>query len=60
MVKFLQVNNAGASGVVVDEDALRALNLDPADWVRRYCRLTFHNSYHVVCVMQSLMNFCTS
>nr|GMD25998.1 (+)-neomenthol dehydrogenase-like isoform X2 [Ipomoea batatas] len=29
------VNNAGASGVVVDEDALRALNLDPADWEER-------------------------
>ncbi|OWM69077.1 hypothetical protein CDL15_Pgr025264 [Punica granatum] len=27
------VNNAGASGVITDEDALRALNLDPADWL---------------------------
>lgn len=30
----MQVNNAGASGVVVDEDVLRALNVDPEDWVR--------------------------
>lgn len=28
-----QVNNAGASGVVVDEERLRALNIDTADWV---------------------------
>jgi len=30
----MQVNNAGVSGVVVDEDVLRALNVDPEDWVR--------------------------
>lgn len=29
----LQVNNAGASGVVVDEEGLRALNIDPSSWV---------------------------
>lgn len=29
----LQVNNAGASGVVVDADGLRALNIDPDSWV---------------------------
>ncbi|KAJ9548254.1 hypothetical protein OSB04_020797 [Centaurea solstitialis] len=29
----LDVNNAGASGVVVDEDGLRALNIDPASWL---------------------------
>ncbi|KAI3742338.1 hypothetical protein L1987_60018 [Smallanthus sonchifolius] len=27
------VNNVGASGVVVDEDGLRALNIDPASWL---------------------------
>ncbi|CAA2969344.1 short-chain dehydrogenase reductase 2b-like [Olea europaea subsp. europaea] len=27
------VNNAGASGVLVDEDGLRALNIDPATWL---------------------------
>ncbi|KAJ0094084.1 hypothetical protein Patl1_15611 [Pistacia atlantica] len=27
------VNNAAASGVIVDEDGLRALNIDPASWV---------------------------
>ncbi|KAK2973199.1 hypothetical protein RJ640_009829 [Escallonia rubra] len=27
------VNNAGASGVMVDEDGLRALNIDPASWL---------------------------
>ncbi|XP_051142337.1 (+)-neomenthol dehydrogenase-like [Andrographis paniculata] len=27
------VNNAGASGVEVDGDALRALNIDPAEWL---------------------------
>ena len=32
--KFLQVNNAGASGMVPDEDVLRAMNMDPVDWVR--------------------------
>lgn len=35
---FLQVNNAGASGLIVDEDGLRALNIDPADWVISYRR----------------------
>lgn len=30
---LLQVNNAGASGVVVDEEGLRALNIDPSTWV---------------------------
>jgi hypothetical protein len=30
---YNKVNNAGASGVVVDEDGLRALNIDPASWV---------------------------
>ncbi|GJU74120.1 retrovirus-related pol polyprotein from transposon TNT 1-94, partial [Tanacetum coccineum] len=29
------VNNVGASGVVVDKDGLRALNIDPASWVRK-------------------------
>ncbi|PHT68908.1 hypothetical protein T459_28395 [Capsicum annuum] len=29
----IQVNHAGASGVVVDEDVLRALNVDPEDWL---------------------------
>ncbi|CAI9774547.1 unnamed protein product [Fraxinus pennsylvanica] len=29
----LDVNNAGASGVLVDEDALRTLNIDPATWL---------------------------
>ncbi|KAM3398683.1 hypothetical protein P3S68_002199 [Capsicum galapagoense] len=38
LAKFIQtqygsVNNAGASGVVVDEDVLRALNVDPEDWL---------------------------
>ncbi|PHU03495.1 hypothetical protein BC332_28746 [Capsicum chinense] len=28
-----KVNNSGASGVVVDEDVLRALNVDPEDWL---------------------------
>ncbi|KAL3325169.1 hypothetical protein AABB24_038996 [Solanum stoloniferum] len=28
------VNNAGASGVVPDEDVLRAMNMDLVDWVR--------------------------
>jgi hypothetical protein len=32
----MQVNNAGVGGVVVDQDALRALNIDPDTWV---CRL---------------------
>ncbi|KAK3003026.1 hypothetical protein RJ639_019436 [Escallonia herrerae] len=27
------VNNAGASGVMVDEDGLRALNIEPASWL---------------------------
>ncbi|XP_062082417.1 (+)-neomenthol dehydrogenase-like [Humulus lupulus] len=27
------VNNAGVSGSVVDEDALRAMNINPADWL---------------------------
>ncbi|XP_031275050.1 (+)-neomenthol dehydrogenase-like [Pistacia vera] len=27
------VNNAAASGVIVDEDGLRALNIDPASWL---------------------------
>lgn len=35
---FMQVNNAGASGVIVDEDGLRALNINPADWVSAYRR----------------------
>lgn len=30
---ILQVNNAGASGVIVDEDSLRAMKIDPASWV---------------------------
>ena len=30
---LLQVNNAGASGVVVDEEGLKALNIDPSSWV---------------------------
>ena len=30
---FVQVNNAGASGVVVDEERLKALNIDPETWV---------------------------
>ena len=32
-ILFLQVNNAGASGVIVDEDSLRAMKIDPATWV---------------------------
>ncbi|KAF8403490.1 hypothetical protein HHK36_011594 [Tetracentron sinense] len=30
---ILQVNNAGASGVVVDEAGLKALNIDPVSWL---------------------------
>uniref|UniRef100_F6HA27 (+)-neomenthol dehydrogenase n=1 Tax=Vitis vinifera TaxID=29760 RepID=F6HA27_VITVI len=29
----LEVNNAGASGVIVDEQGLKALNIDPASWL---------------------------
>ncbi|KAG5629770.1 hypothetical protein H5410_001487 [Solanum commersonii] len=29
------VNNDGAYGVIVDEDVLRALNVDPEDWLAR-------------------------
>ncbi|XP_030965162.1 (+)-neomenthol dehydrogenase-like [Quercus lobata] len=29
----IMVNNAGASGVVVDEDGLKALNIDPSSWL---------------------------
>ncbi|KAL1832160.1 hypothetical protein ACET3Z_001811 [Daucus carota] len=32
-ILFLQVNNAGASGVIVDEDSLRAMKIDPATWL---------------------------
>lgn len=32
--KFLQVNSAGVSGVVPDEDVLRAMNMDLVNWVR--------------------------
>ena len=32
----MQVNNAGVGGVVVDQDALRALNIDPDTWVCRF------------------------
>jgi len=32
----IQVNNAGVGGVVVDQDALRALNIDPDTWVCRF------------------------
>ncbi|VFR03244.1 unnamed protein product [Cuscuta campestris] len=28
----MQVNNAGAPGVVVDEEALRAMDIAPSDW----------------------------
>lgn len=30
---FEQVGNAGASSVTVDEDNLKALNVDPSAWV---------------------------
>ena len=30
---LLQVNDVGASGVVVDEEGLKALNIDPSSWV---------------------------
>ncbi|CAN4120073.1 unnamed protein product [Withania somnifera] len=42
LAKFIQtqygrldilLNNAGASGIVPDEDVLRALNIDPIDWL---------------------------
>ena len=29
----VQVNNAGASGVLVVEEELKALNIDPTTWV---------------------------
>lgn len=32
----MQVNNAGASGVVVVEEDLKALNIDPTSWVTNY------------------------
>lgn len=32
-IYLVQVNNAGASGVVVDEERLKALNIDPETWV---------------------------
>lgn len=31
---FMQINNAGASCVEVDEKGLKALNVNPATWVR--------------------------
>ena len=30
---WIQVNNAGASGVLVDVEGLEALNIDPESWV---------------------------
>jgi len=27
------VNNAGASGLICDEKTLKAMNIDPKDWV---------------------------
>jgi hypothetical protein len=36
VVVVVQVNNAGVGGVVVDQEALRALNIHPDTWV---CRL---------------------
>ena len=39
----MQVNNAGVGGVAVDQDGLRALNIDPQMWV---CRLG--NDYHMI------------
>ena len=39
----MQVNNAGVGGVVVDQDALRALNIDPDTWV---CRIP-HDVKHI-------------
>lgn len=30
----MQVNNAGHSGVVMDVEGLKALNIDPESWVR--------------------------
>jgi hypothetical protein len=35
----VQVNNAGASGLLVDEEGLRALNIDPTCWVRKFIKL---------------------
>jgi hypothetical protein len=32
----MQVNNAGVGGVAVDQDGLRALNIDPRVWVCRF------------------------
>jgi hypothetical protein len=34
--RTMQVNNAGVGGVAVDQDGLRALNIDPNMWV---CKL---------------------
>lgn len=41
------MNNAGVSGVIVDEDGLRALNIDPASWVSKtiYAPLRSEISY---------------
>lgn len=33
---ILKVNNAASSGVIVDEEGLRAMNIDPLSWVCLY------------------------
>jgi len=37
----MQVNNAGVGGVVVDQDGMRALNIDPHTWVCRQTLLDY-------------------
>lgn len=39
IIELLQVNNAGTSGVIVDEDGLRAMKIDPESWVCYVYRL---------------------
>ena len=41
------MNNAGASGVVVDEEGLRAMNIDPSSWVLFIVFLLIHSDIFV-------------
>jgi hypothetical protein len=40
---FVRINNAGASCVEVDKEGLKALNVDPATWVRSNFLLNYQN-----------------
>lgn len=39
IIDLFQVNNAGTSGVIVDEDGLRAMKIEPESWVCYVYRL---------------------